>query len=90
MVHTCCDDGSGAHFEIGHPGLHGDLMILEVDIENRSHPAQADDDAVGDWERTPGQPRAGAARDEWHMRLEARAHHLGHLVGAERQYHRRG
>ena len=60
-----------AHVEIGDPRLHRDLVVVEVDVEDRSHPAEADDDAVGDRKRSTGQSGPRAARDERHLRLGA-------------------
>ena len=79
-----------AHLEIGHAGLDGHLEILEVDIENRSHAAETDDDTIGDGERPAGEPGAGAARDKRHIRLDARAHRLCHLLGCHREDDGRG
>jgi len=77
-----------ADLEIGHPRLHGDLVVFEVDGEDRSHPAEADDHAIGNREGSAGQSRAGAACDERHPCLGACPDGLGHLRGGERQHDR--
>ena len=77
-----------ADIEIGDPRLHRDLVVVEVDVEDRSHPAEADDHAVRNREGSTGQPRSRAARDERHLSLGACPDDLGHLRGGERQHDR--
>ena len=77
-----------ADLEIGHSRLNGDLLVVEVDVEDCAHPAEPDHDAVCHRERPTGETGSRAARDKRHLRRCACAHHLGHLLGAEGQHDR--
>ena len=67
------------HVEVGHTGLDDDPLALEVDLEDPVHPGERDDDAVRDRQRSAGEPRAGAARDEGHAGAGAEPEDRLHL-----------
>ena len=76
-----------ADVEIGDARLYGDLLILEVDVEDCAHPAEPDDHAVGHREGTAGQAGTGTAGHERHIALRARSYHLCDRCSAGRQHH---
>jgi hypothetical protein len=70
--------------QVGDAGLDDNALGLEVDLEDPVHPGERDHDAVGDRQRAPREPGAGAARDERDPLAVARAHdrlHLGRRGG---------
>jgi hypothetical protein len=69
--------------------LHRDLLVVEVDVDDGAHPAQADHDAVSNRERTARKSCAGAACDEWHIALRTGADDPCHLLSRRREHDRR-
>ncbi len=76
-----------ADVEVGHAGLDRDLLVVEVDVEDRAHSCETHHHPVGRRERAAGEAGARAARNERDVRVDARTHNLGDGVGGERQDH---
>ena len=82
-------DGGG-DLDVRDAGLHDDALVGQVDLEQRAHPRQRDQDPVLDRQRAARQARSRAARDPRHARVGARAHDVADLGGARRQHDRAG
>ena len=77
-------DGGG-DVGVDDAGLHGDLLVGEIDVEDAVHAGEADDDGAFGGERSAAEAGACAARDEGDVVLRADADDGLYLLGAARQ-----
>jgi hypothetical protein len=73
--------------EVRHAGLRHHAAVRRVDLENAVEPAEAQQNAVGERQRTAGQRRAGAARHDLDPLVATEAQDRRDLFRRRRQHH---
>ena len=77
--HRPCSANRGLQVVVDDPGLHDAGQVLRVDLDDRGHPRQIQDDAAVDRVRAAGQPGAGSPGHDRHPELGRDPHGRGHL-----------
>ena len=73
--------------EVGHAGFGHHDAVVEIDLADALEFAEAEQHAVGKWQRATGQRGAGAARHHLDALLKAIFQHFRDLLGGVRQHH---
>src|SRR5204863_4045101 len=78
---------SPGHLEIRDTGLQAHRSVRDIDVEDATHAREADDDALGDRDRTARQAGARAAGDEGDAVRRAGLYRAYDLLGAVGKRH---